>query len=124
MQDLTFWDSCLRSFEKSLPPQQFNSWIKPLQLQSEKGSLILTAPNSFTLKLVQERFFPEIARQAKLALSTVPTFEFRVQEVLPNASKPTEVRPAAKNSTAAETKSEAKPKIDTSFRGYGKLNPN
>lgn len=124
MQDISFWDSCLRSFEKSLPPQQFNSWIKPLLLQSENGSLILTAPNSFTLKLVQERFFPEIARQAKLALLTAPTFEFRVKEVLPNAIKPAEVKPAVKTSPTAETKSEAKPKIDTSFRGYGKLNPN
>jgi chromosomal replication initiator protein len=124
MQDISFWDSCLRSFEKSLPPQQFNSWIKPLLLQSENGSLILTAPNSFTLKLVQERFFPEIARQAKLALLTAPTFEFRVKEVLPNAIKPAEVKPVAKTSPTAETKSEAKPRIDTSFRGYGKLNPN
>jgi chromosomal replication initiator protein len=124
MQDISFWDSCLRSFEKSLPPQQFNSWIKPLLLQSENGSLVLTAPNSFTLKLVQERFLPEIARQAKLALSTAPIFEFRVKEVLPNASKPAEVKHAVKTSPLAEPKSETKPRIDTSFRGYGKLNPN
>ncbi|MDH5561977.1 MAG: hypothetical protein OEY59_14095, partial [Deltaproteobacteria bacterium] len=32
MQDISFWDSCLSSFKKSLPPQQFNSWIKPLLL--------------------------------------------------------------------------------------------
>ena len=48
MQDISFWDSCLRSFEKSLPPQQFNSWIKPLLLKSENGSLVLTAPNRTT----------------------------------------------------------------------------
>ncbi|MGC2049479.1 MAG: DnaA N-terminal domain-containing protein, partial [Gallionella sp.] len=35
MQDISFWDSCLRSFEKSLPPQQYNSWIKPLLLSIE-----------------------------------------------------------------------------------------
>ena len=40
--------------------------------------LVLTAPNSFTLKLVQERFLPEISRQARLAYHQVPPFEFRI----------------------------------------------
>jgi len=119
MQDISFWDSCLRSFEKSLPPQQYNSWIKPLLLKIENGSLILTAPNSFTLKLVQERFLPEISRQAGLAYSRVPPFEFRVLESTP-ANKPAESKPPAQTVSQAENK----PKVETSFRGYGKLNPN
>ncbi|MFZ5524723.1 MAG: chromosomal replication initiator protein DnaA [Pseudomonadota bacterium] len=119
MQDISFWDSCLRSFEKSLPPQQYNSWIKPLLLKIENGSLVLTAPNSFTLKLVQERFLPEISRQAGLAYSRVPPFEFRVLENTA-ANKPAESRPPAQ----AVSPTENKPKVETSFRGYGKLNPN
>jgi len=119
MQDISFWDSCLRSFEKSLPPQQYNSWIKPLLLKIENGSLILTAPNSFTLKLVQERFLPEISRQAGLVYSSVPPFEFRIVEN-PSASKPPHPKPLAQ----IEHVTENKPKVETSFRGYGKLNPN
>jgi chromosomal replication initiator protein len=119
MQDISFWDSCLRSFKKSLPPQQFNSWIKPLHLKNEGDTLVLTAPNSFTLKLVQERFFPEISRQAGLALSKIPLFEFRVLET-PASVKPIEIQPPIKNIPPAEHK----PKIETSFRGYGKINPN
>ena len=119
MQDISFWDSCLRSFEKSLPPQQYNSWIKPLLLQNENGSLVLTAPNTFTLKLVQERFFPEISRQAGLAYSRIPLFEFRVLETEP-AAKPREATP---QKTAAPVH-DNKPKVETSFRSYGKLNPN
>jgi chromosomal replication initiator protein len=118
MQDISFWDSCLRSFEKSLPPQQFNSWIKPLLLKSENGALVLTAPNSFTLKLVQERFLPEISRQAGLAYRQVPNFEFRVLDI-PVANRLAE-RPSHKISSV---EIESKPKIDASFRGYGKLNP-
>ncbi|HXU94420.1 MAG TPA: chromosomal replication initiator protein DnaA [Gallionella sp.] len=121
MQDISFWDTCLRSFEKSLPPQQYNSWIKPLVLKSENGSLILTAPNSFTLKLVQERFMPEINRQASLAYSRVPPFEFRIVES-EAASKPQEAAPPKKNVPAPVT--ENRPKSESSFRGYGKLNPN
>lgn len=119
MQDLSFWDTCLRSFEKSLPPQQYNSWIKPLLLKSENGSLVLTAPNSFTLKLVQERFMPEINKQASLAFSPVPPFEFRINEQEP-ANKPQEPVLAKKTISAIDNK----PKSDSSFRGYGKLNPN
>ena len=119
MQDISFWDSCLSSFEKSLPPQQYNSWIKPLLLKSENGSLVLTAPNSFTLKLVQERFLPEISRQAGLAYSRIPPFEFRVLETEP-AAKPQEAIPQKLAAAAHENK----PKIEASFRNYGKLNPN
>jgi len=118
MQDISFWDSCLSSFEKSLPPQQYNSWIRPLLLKSENGVLVLTAPNSFTLKLVQERFLPEISRQAGLAFKPVPPFEFRILESTAVNKSPEQAPP---QKTVAPI--ESKPKIETSFRGYGKLNP-
>lgn len=118
MQDISFWDSCLSSFKKSLPPQQFNSWIKPLNLKSEGDALVLTAPNSFTLKLVQERFLPEIYRQAGLALSAVPQFEFRVKETA-LANK----QPYSESVPKTNAPVDHKPKIETSFRGYGKINP-
>ncbi|MDP1939096.1 MAG: chromosomal replication initiator protein DnaA, partial [Gallionella sp.] len=119
MQENAFWDTCLRSFEKSLPPQQFNSWIKPLKLTDDNGHLVLTAPNTFTLKILQDRFFPEISRQAKLAFAIVPQFEFRVVEATTTNSPSPPPVPEAKK-IAVETK----PKIETSFRGYGKLNQN
>lgn len=119
MQDISFWDSCLSSFEKSLPPQQYNSWIRPLHLKSENGALVLTAPNSFTLKLVQERFLPEISRQAGLAFKSVPPFEFRVLESTASNKSPKQAPPQK-----AIAPTENKPKIETTFRGYGKLNPN
>jgi len=119
MQENAFWDTCLRSFEKSLPPQQFNSWIKPLKLTGDNGHLVLTAPNTFTLKILQDRFFPEINRQAKLAYAIVPQFEFRVVETATSNSPPTP--PIADTKKVAV---ETKPKIETSFRGYGKLNQN
>ncbi len=118
MQHISFWDACLSSFEKSLPPQQFNSWIKPLVIASENDSLVLIAPNSFTMKLVQERFFPEISRLAILAYSKLPNFEFRIQETASelNLERP-HVRPLPPNE-------ERKVKVETTFKGYGKLNPN
>lgn len=120
MQELSFWDSCLLSFEKSLPPQQFNSWIKPLKISSENDRLILTAPNTFTLKVVQDRFFQDINRLAKTAYAVAPQFEFRVAEASSSSTPPPVAPVTEKKKIVVETK----PKIDTSFRGYGKLNPN
>ena len=48
--------SCLSFFKEQLPPQQFNSWIKPLIFEIDGDKLILTAPNSFTLRIVQDRY--------------------------------------------------------------------
>jgi chromosomal replication initiator protein len=118
MQENIFWDSCLLSFEKSLPPQQFNSWIKPLKLISEGNTLVVVAPNSFTLRLVQERFLQEIYRQAQLIYSAIPQFEFRVVES--NVAKKHRENVIQTEKT---TVSDSKPKTDSSFRGYGKLNP-
>ena len=75
MSDNALWDSCLTFFENSLPPQQFNSWIKPLVFTIDGNHITLAAPNSFTLKLVQERFLPEISRMAESVLSSPPSFE-------------------------------------------------
>ncbi|WP_445083186.1 chromosomal replication initiator protein DnaA [Candidatus Nitrotoga sp. HW29] len=80
MRDKTLWDSCLLFFEGTLTSQQFNSWIKPLNFEIHGNQITLTAPNSFTLKLVQERFLPEISKQAALFLSCPPSFELRIEE--------------------------------------------
>ncbi|RFC35840.1 MAG: chromosomal replication initiator protein [Candidatus Nitrotoga sp. LAW] len=79
MQDKTLWNSCLLFFEDTLTSQQFNSWIKPLIFEIQGNQITLTAPNSFTLKLVQERFLPEISKQAELFLSCPPHFELRTK---------------------------------------------
>ena len=89
MPDNTLWDSCLIFFKDSLPPQQFNSWIKPLAFEMTGDQITLTAPNSFTLKVIQERFLPEISRRAESFLSSPPSFELRIGEksATPSAQK-------------------------------------
>lgn len=78
MSDKSLWDACLNFFESSLPPQQFNSWIKPLVFELNGHQITITAPNSFTLKLVQERFLPEILKRAESFLSFTPKIDFRI----------------------------------------------
>ncbi len=80
MPDNALWDSCLHFFKDSLPSQQFNSWIKPLAFEIKGDQITLTAPNSFTLKVIQERFLPEISKRAESFLSSPPVFELRIGE--------------------------------------------
>src|SRR5215470_2002037 len=58
-----FWATCLSKLEKELPAQQFNTWIRPLRLDTSaapSGELRLLAPNRFVLQWVKERFMPRI----------------------------------------------------------------
>jgi chromosomal replication initiator protein len=58
-----FWESCLGRFEKELPAQQFNTWIRPLKVGASatpSGELHLLAPNRFVLQWVKERFLARI----------------------------------------------------------------
>ncbi|MBU0751789.1 MAG: chromosomal replication initiator protein DnaA [Gammaproteobacteria bacterium] len=68
-----FWSACLNRFERDLPAQQFNTWIKSLRLEDDgvtaKGTdpaaglarrMRLLAPNRFILQWVRERYLSQI----------------------------------------------------------------
>lgn len=72
--------SCQRFFKEQLPLQQYNSWIKPLVFEMDGERLILTAPNSFTLRIIQERFLPEISKRAASFFTAPPEIELRIEK--------------------------------------------
>jgi len=43
-----YWQHCLRRLESELPPQQFNTWIRPLQCKDGENAVALQlyAPNA------------------------------------------------------------------------------
>jgi len=51
---------CLDRLEGELSPQQFNTWIRPLQAIEESDSLRLLAPNRFVMDWVSEQFIDRI----------------------------------------------------------------
>ncbi|MDH2919208.1 MAG: chromosomal replication initiator protein DnaA [Sideroxydans sp.] len=114
MQEQKLWRACLACFENQLSPQQFNTWIKPLHLSQEQGSLILSAPNSFILKQVQARFLSEIHKIASELYNPVPEITFRVNDAEPETARvsPPIAMPAVL----------AKAKPESSYRSYSKLN--
>ncbi len=80
----TLWEQCLTYLENEFlnanTPQQFNTWIRPLQATDNKGELVLLAPNRFVLDWVKEHFIEKI-NNAIAALSTTsppPTVAFEI----------------------------------------------
>jgi len=54
------WQHCLNRIGGDIPPQQFNTWIRPLQAQWRDTGLVLAAPNRFIRDFVAEKYAPMI----------------------------------------------------------------
>jgi len=62
--------------QSELSDQQFNTWIKPLQVADEGDGVLLLAPNKYILDRVTEYYLPRI-RQV-LAESNINSIELRI----------------------------------------------
>lgn len=57
----SLWEKCLNYLRDEIPPQQYNTWIRPLQvMESKQNGLLLLAPNRFVLDWINERFLTRI----------------------------------------------------------------
>lgn len=56
----TLWEKCLGCLQDEFPSQQFNTWIRPLQVVHSDRKLVLFAPNRFVLDWINERFLSRI----------------------------------------------------------------
>lgn len=112
MSDNSLWETCLHSFEETLPAQQFNSWIKPLVFKIDgNNNISLTAPNTFILKVIQDRFLPEITKIARSFLESTPQFELKVAK-----TSTTPITPKTQSTEINETV------VVKSPRNHSKLN--
>ena len=59
------WQKCLGLLQDEYSAQQFHTWIRPLQAQSEDQRLILLAPNRFVVDWVKKHFFARIEELVK-----------------------------------------------------------
>ena len=58
----SLWALCLGRLEDDLSPQQFNTWIRPLQAIEESTQLRLLAPNQFVKDFVSKEMLDEISK--------------------------------------------------------------
>lgn len=84
---MDIWRRCVDQLEHELPPQQFNTWIRPLQSVRDGDHLRLLAPNSFVLDWVRsnyERRVTELLTQ--YSDTAVPHLSFEIGST--GSSKP------------------------------------
>jgi len=54
------WQQCLDLLKEEYPPQQFNTWLRPLQAETDADELVLFAPNRFVMEWVEKNFAARI----------------------------------------------------------------
>ena len=123
----SFWSSCLSQFEQELPPQQFNTWIRPLRLEGDDDiarGLRLLAPNGFILKWVKERYLARIEALASEYYSTPVNITLNLGErtaVTGNdSSGPTGKTPPAGTAAAVTTTSRKTSPVEKDRSAYEK----
>lgn len=125
MQSLnTFWLSCLDHFKKELNAQQFNTWIKPLQIDpalNSESEVVLIAPNRFVSQWVKDNFIAHIEVMAQ------GYFAKKVQFHLKLANQ-TEVNNALPKPVPVPMQGEPKPVSSAVYpstkKNLSRLNPN
>lgn len=104
------WKLCASSLQDELPSQQFNTWIKPLQIDevANPNELRLLAPNRFISNWVEEKFLSRIKElvahfQEGVNLSVVVAVGAKPQAAFEVARSPIkEVPPLEKPKAAVE----------------------
>ncbi|MBX9893725.1 MAG: chromosomal replication initiator protein DnaA [Nitrosomonas sp.] len=101
----TFWLSCLDHFRRELNAQQFNTWIKPLQIDSvldNENEVVLIAPNRFVSQWVKDNFIAHIEKMAQ------SYFDKKIQFLL-KLSEPAEIKPNQTEADPGEPQQESRP---------------
>jgi chromosomal replication initiator protein len=109
----SFWNHCLRHFEKALPAQQYKTWIQPLHARLDGGNVVISAPNRFVLEWVKDKFLADIERLSAEYLRKPVEVVMSLGERSPDA--PAESPPGTTGSAA--------PPIKPKIREQTRLNP-
>ncbi len=95
---IALWGQCLARLEDELTPQQYNTWIRPLQVELDGGTLRLLSPNRFVQDWVTDRFRERIEEMlAQMSEGEPPRLVFAV-----GSSTPAPVPQSVPNQPQAE----------------------
>lgn len=68
MELLTVWRQCADRLQNELSAQEFNTWIRPLQVEARDNALVLLAPNQFVLGWVRDKYMSSIQQLLTLVI--------------------------------------------------------
>ena len=105
----SLWQQCLRQLENELSPQQYNTWIRPLQAVEGGDGVEILAPNRFVLDWIRDKYCSRIqsildglspSREVPLSLGvgSLAHPKAPVAET-PRAREPAAAEPAAKRAS-------------------------
>ena len=103
MELLTVWRQCAERLQNDLSAQEFNTWIRPLQVETRENALVLLAPNQFVLGWVRDKYMSSIQQLLALVCEDLPQLLLEVGTKGLNATiLASSLSPAANSSTANE----------------------
>ncbi len=129
--DSSQWSQCLDLLQKDIPAREFNTWIRPLQVESDHEGLRLLAPNKFVLDRVSDHHLDNIVRvlgnlsggekQPRVFLG----IGVRKEELLKKPAIPVQPEPVPGRQKVVETKvQELEGAEDENARYQNLINPN
>ena len=95
------WQHCLNRLGGDIPPQQFNTWIRPLVAEWHETGLVLAAPNRFIRDFVAEKYLPLMITYL---MDVVPPASAQVSVTVSAAQQPAQapaVRPVDRGAEMA-----------------------
>ncbi|MCW8829210.1 MAG: chromosomal replication initiator protein DnaA [Gammaproteobacteria bacterium] len=86
---IALWSQCLARLEDELSPQQYNTWIRPLQAEMVDNTLRLLSPNRFVQDWVTQRFRERIVEMLnQMSEAEPPQLVFEVGSIAPAVPQP------------------------------------
>ena len=119
-----FWSHCLAHFERSLNPQQLNTWIRPLSVLQQPGNVVLTAPNNFVAQWVRNKFLSEVQGLARDYFPESTQVSLVIASGKPQrAQEPPRPAKQIPSSEKVEKAGDAAPKAETQPNHDSRINP-
>lgn len=131
-----FWSACLNRFEKELPAQQYNTWIKTLRLEGDGDDCVsplglsptrlrLIAPNRFVLQWVRERYLEQIQTLSRQFFPEPVSISLALGESIstPNTNNAPSVVPLHLPVSTTITAVVPKSRVEDSAYEKSRLNP-
>lgn len=98
------WEKCLGVLESEFTPQQFHTWLRPLQLSPDQvdDTLTLLAPNRFVVEWVKKNFYARIQElAAEFSENLIKVVSIEIGSSVPQAAPKTMTKQSAIASQAA-----------------------
>lgn len=118
---LDLWQQCINILGDELPSQQFNTWIRPLQVDINGDELIIYAPNRFVLDWVNEKYFARL-QELIIERSTdiPPTLTLTIGSK--NATAPVIKQPIVNNEKTSSAKKTTEKKLEVNNKATNTVN--